>query len=206
MIRGIESKRPTAYIVGGPNGSGKTTFLDGLFGSKHLVEIVNADIIASELNSDAPDKVAIKAGREVLKRLRQLRRTRKDFALEATLAGVWHAKYLRSLKIEGFKIVIFFIWLRNEELSVQRVNERHRIGGHYVPEEDVRRRYLRSAYNMQHLYRQLADDWFLFDNSSEFSPQLIASRENGKFQIVNKRIFAEIRKEVEIYGQSLKKN
>jgi len=140
----------------------------------------------------------------VLNRLWKLEKAYKDFAFETTLSGAWHAKYLQSLKKDGFKVVIFFIWLRDEGLAVQRVEDRHRLGGHNVPEQDIRRRYLKSAYNMQNLYRYLADDWFLFDNT-EVSPKLIALEEKGRLKIENKTLFDEIRKEVEKYGQKTKK-
>lgn len=169
-----------------------------------MIEFVNPDAIASEINPDMPEKVAISAGRDVLNRLWELKEAHKDFALETTLSGTWHAKYLQSLKEDGFKVVIFFIWLRDEELAVQRVRDRRRLGGHDVPERDIRRRYLKSAYNMQHLYRYLADDWFLFDNT-EVPPKLIALQEKGRFIIENKTLFHEIRKEVEKYGQETKK-
>jgi predicted ABC-type ATPase len=190
--------------VGGPNGSGKTTFFTRLFGSSPSVEFVNADVVAMELNHEAPEKAAIAAGREVLKRLHQLEQERRDFAFEATLSGVWHAKYLQGLRDAGFKIVIFFLWLRSEELAVQRVKQRRRRGGHNVPEADIRRRYLRSVYNMENLYRYLADDWFLYDNSDQ-TPQLIVSEESGNLKIKNKQIFVEILKEVKRYEQSIEK-
>jgi predicted ABC-type ATPase len=190
--------------VGGPNGSGKTTFFTKMFARNPSIRFINADIVARELNYDAPEKAAMDAGREILKRLRQLERERTDFAFEATLSGVWHAKYLHGLRDVGFRIVIYFLWLRSEDLAVRRVNDRYEMGGHTVPEHDIRRRYLRSAYNMSSLYRHIADEWFLYDNSGQVS-QLIASEEGGIFKIKKKRIFDEILKEVKAYEQSIKK-
>ena len=132
--------------MGGPNGAGKTTFFT-MFGSTVTIEFVNADIVAQALNHESPETAAITAGRKVLKRLSQLKEEKNDFAFEATFAGVWHAKYLQELKDAGFKVVIFFVWLRSQELAVERVNEKARVrhGGHDVPEQDIRRRYLRSS-------------------------------------------------------------
>lgn len=192
------------YVVGGPNGAGKTTFFTKLLRGSPAIEFVNADIVAQALNDKAPETVAIDAGREVLKRLRQHEKERNDFAFEATLSGVWHAKYLQGLREAGFRIAIYFLWLRTEDLAVERVKERRRRGGHDIPEEDIRRRYLRSAYNMQYLYRHIAHDWFLYDNSDP-PPKLIASEEKGTFRVKNRQVFAEILKGVKTYEQSIKK-
>ena len=52
---------PEIFVIGGCNGSGKTTFALNIFPNIGNVEFVNADIIAAELNSDNPDTVAIQA-------------------------------------------------------------------------------------------------------------------------------------------------
>lgn len=176
-----------------------------MFGNNPQVQFVNADTIALGINPENPEKVAITAGREVLRQLWKLKEEYKDFAFETTLSGTWHANYLQSLKKDGFKVVIFFIWLREEALAVQRVEDRRRLGGHNVSEQDIRRRYLKSAYNMQKIYRYLADDWFLFDNTEEI-PMLVACEGRGKLKIKNKKLFDEIRKEVKYYEQKVKKN
>lgn len=38
-------------------------------------------------------------------------------------------------------------------------------GGHNVPEADIRRRFDKSWTNFCNLYRPLADQWIVFDNS-----------------------------------------
>ncbi|OPY67309.1 MAG: Zeta toxin [Syntrophorhabdaceae bacterium PtaU1.Bin034] len=204
MEKGITTKKPTVCVLGGPNGSGKTTFFTKWLSKKFpSIEFVNADVIALELSQKSPEKVPIAAGKQVLRRLEELKNERIDFAFEATLTANWHFKYLRELKGNGFRIILFFLWLRTEDLAVQRVVERHQKGGHFVPERDVRRRYLKSIYNMHNLYRRIADDWFIYDNSEEELSQLVASFEGGRFEIKNRRLYDGILKEVKAYEKSL---
>ena len=64
---------PTVYVIAGPNGAGKTTFA-----TKYLPafvqcrEFVNADLIAAGLSPFAPETQAIRAGRLLLTRIKEL--------------------------------------------------------------------------------------------------------------------------------------
>jgi predicted ABC-type ATPase len=49
-----------------------------------------------------------------------------------------------------------------------------REGGHSVPEEVVRRRFHAGWRNFQQLYRDIVDEWLLYD-SSEIVPEVIAA-------------------------------
>jgi len=49
--------------------------------------------------------------------------------------------------------------------AVRRVKLRVAMGGHHVPTDVVKRRFLRSLNNFFTLYAPLADEWTMFDNS-----------------------------------------
>ena len=59
------------------------------------------------------------------------------------------------------------VFLDSANLCVRHVRERVRKGGHFVPEEDVRRRYTRSKENFWTLYRPKVDRWHLFLNAGD---------------------------------------
>jgi predicted ABC-type ATPase len=69
------------------------------------------------------------------------------------------------------------------EYSIARVARRVSQGGHDIPEEVIRRRYLAGLWNMRHLYLPLAHDAFVYDNSDR-ALRLIARRDSGSPLIV----------------------
>jgi predicted ABC-type ATPase len=68
---------------------------------------VNADYIARGLSGPRAATVAIEAGRIMLKRLRQLASSDEEFAFESTLSSRSFALFLRGLKRQGYRRVIF---------------------------------------------------------------------------------------------------
>ncbi len=62
------------------------------------------------------------------------------------------------------------------------------MGGHNVPEDDVRRRFSRSIKNFLNHYRLLADSWILFDNTNN-SPLIIASQKQGEIRIIEESTY-----------------
>lgn len=105
----MASESPHLILIAGPNGAGKSTaapiLLRDFLG---VVEFVNADTIAVGLSSFQPEKVAIHAGRIMLKRLHELAGRRADFAFESTLASRSFAPWISELK-QDRTVVTFFI-------------------------------------------------------------------------------------------------
>ncbi len=128
---------------------------------------VNADAIARGLNAFNPEGEAIRAGRIMLDYLHDLAAHRRDFALETTLSGKTYAPWLESLRATGYEVYLFYYWLRSPELAIQRVAERVRAGGHFIPDATVRQRYGRSLKNFFELYRPVTTEWRAYDNSEK---------------------------------------
>jgi predicted ABC-type ATPase len=188
----LSASRPIAVVIGGPNGAGKSTLAAALLPAElRLLQFVNADTIAIGLAAYAPETVALKAGRILLDRLGELARQRQDFAVESTLASRSLAPFLRSTQADGYVVKLVYVWLDTPDLAVARVAERVLAGGHDVPEETVRRRYRRSLANFRTLYRPLADEWTVCDNSGS-NPYRIAHGGRGIVtQIVDEERFLE---------------
>ena len=186
----IES--PVVHVIAGPNGSGKTTFATEFLPKVvDCFEFVNADNIAAGLSPLAPSRAALEAGKLVLRRIRSLSRERKSFGFETTLAGQTYVHLLKELRGRGYRIQIYFLWLRSVDLALRRVAERVRQGGHSVPDEDVKRRYVTGARNLFVLYRPLADFIALMDNS-EHAPRLIATGNALHLDVVASDMMLEI--------------
>jgi predicted ABC-type ATPase len=183
---------PTLYVIAGPNGAGKTTFANRYLPLiAHCQQFVNADLIAKGLAPFAPETAALRAGRLMLEEIQRLASQRVDFAIETTLSGKLYAPWFRKLRQEGYQIYLFFLWLPTVDMALERVAGRVRHGGHFVPEEDVRRRYERGIRNLFDLYRPLVDWWGLFDNT-EGILRRIAYEHRGKLYVMDAEVYARL--------------
>jgi predicted ABC-type ATPase len=167
---------PSLYIIGGANGSGKTTVSMSLLPNfLDCFEYVNADAIAAGLSPLNPDSMAIEAGRLMIMRLRTLSNSGSDFAFETTLAARSFAPFIIGCKAKGYTINLIYFWLQSVDLAVERVAARVASGGHSIPEDVIRRRYQQGRRNLISLYLPLCDGWMIYDNSRS-SPLFVAER------------------------------
>ncbi len=163
---------PNLILLAGPNGAGKTTASrDLLAGALDVHHFINADEIALQLGGE---HAAIAAGRIMLERLRHLTDQRANVAFESTLASRSFAPWIRRLKDSGYTFTLFYFWIPSPDMAVDRVRRRMKLGGHSVPEVDIRRRYHRGLANFFELYSPLATEWEFYDNT-ESKPRLVAS-------------------------------
>lgn len=100
---------PEVYVIGGSNGSGKTTFALNIFNRFGSIEFINADIIAAELNPNNLEAVAIRASRIMLTRLKTLAQQKRDFAFETTLAARSFAPFLRQCQAQGYQVNLIYV-------------------------------------------------------------------------------------------------
>jgi predicted ABC-type ATPase len=180
---------PTLYLIAGPNGAGKTTFASRFLPEESgELEFVNVDLIARGLSPFDPDAAAAAAGRIALTRVGRLIRERKTFAWETTLSGRTTKAWVRKAKDAGYFIKLVFIWIQSLEESIERIQRRVREGGHDVPAQDVRRRFLKTLRNFFNDFCPLADAWKLFDNSKD-SLRLIAAQKNSRTVIRDRSVW-----------------
>ena len=164
----------TFILIAGPNGAGKSTSAPWLLSDRdEALEFVNADDIAKGLSAFHPEKVAVAAGKILLRRFQELAGANDSFAIETTLSGRGYVRHIRELKQRGYRFELIYLWLSPPELAVARVAQRVVLGGHNIPEEVIRRRYHAGLKNFFELYRPLADSWKFYD-SSDLHPRLIA--------------------------------
>ena len=153
-------------IIAGPNGAGKTTFANQILaGDQASFPFVNADIIARGLNPDDPEGEAFRAGRLMLRRIEELVERGESFAFETTLSGRGFARAIPCWQSRGYRVELYFLRMSAPEGSIVRVARRVRQGGHYVPDEVIRRRFHNGLANFHRIYKQLVDHWSLIDNS-----------------------------------------
>ena len=156
-------EKPKLLIVGGPNGSGKTTIAKQ-YAAAEDVPYIGADEIAASLQPASPDLARIEAGRQFIRSVVQSISNRQSCVVESTLAGRSIRNNILNASDRGFEITIVFVFVDSADVCVARVAERVRKGGHDVPEQDIRRRFRRSISNFWTIYRELSDNWVVLYN------------------------------------------
>ena len=174
-------------IVGGANGSGKTTFAIPYI-EELQYDFLNADEIAKGLREAGLENPLIKAGRIFFTRLNKYIEEEKSFVVETTLSGNYVEKVALKAKSKGYKILVIYIFIESADLCVERVKGRVIKGGHDVPEEAIRRRYYRSKTNFWETFTELSDSWImLYNGINGFQPVAVGS--NEKYSIENEILF-----------------
>ena len=160
---------PNLYIISGPNGAGKTTAsMQILKDWLKCDTFCNADEIAKGLNPLNPESSSIQAAKILLMRIDSLMKSGVDFAVETTLATKMYSNLIRRAHESGYSVTLLFLWLNMPSLAVERVKLRVLSGGHNIPEESIRRRYVQGIVNLFERYLPLVDYWIVVDNS--YSP------------------------------------
>ena len=133
----------------------------------------------------------MRAGRLMLERIAELSNARANFGFETTLSGRTYVKLLGKMRRDGYRVVLFFLWLPTLELAIGRVRNRVRQGGHSIPPDTILRRYGAGLRNFFRLDRPLADEWSLYD-ASWTPPALIAFKKDKRLTIRQKELFRQI--------------
>ncbi len=155
-------------IIAGPNGAGKTMFAtEFLPNEANCPTFINADLIAAGLSPFRPEAAAVGAGRLMLNLMRDYVKRGESFAFETTLSGRGYVRSIRYWQERGYHVELFFLRLRTAEMAIERVKQRVLEGGHDVPERVIRRRFQAGWQNFQNIYRDLVDDWEIYDHSGD---------------------------------------
>ena len=160
--------QPTILIIAGPNGAGKTTFAMEFLANegRDNPTFVNADLIAAGLNPLQPESEAVAAGRMMLNMLRDYVSQGRSFAFETTLSGRTYARMIPQWQEQGYRVRLFFLRLPSSDIAIERVRQRTMDGGHNIPEDVIRRRFDAGWCNFQSIYRDLVDEWSLYDSTT----------------------------------------
>ncbi|PHR91921.1 MAG: hypothetical protein COA69_09730 [Robiginitomaculum sp.] len=174
------AQRPTLIVLAGPNGSGKSTLYETRIRPDLSVPFINADIIQRDELNDTDMNAAYRAAELASKRRNEFLAQRKSFVTETVFSHPSKLDLIHEAKKLGYRIMVFHICVEHPDLSVARVSERVKEGGHPVPEEKIRQRYDRNGP----LIRQaalLSDIAHIYDNSKlNQPPERIMSFTAGK--------------------------
>ena len=173
------SEEPILIMLAGPNGAGKSTIYKNRIQSRYNIPFINADNIQlEELKNKAPESAYLAAKIAAGKRENLIARG-ESFATESVFSHISKLELLQRAKNAGFRILLIHVCLRDADLAVERVISRVGEGGHTVPPDKIRARYVRSADLIREASK-IADATHVFDNSSlNIEPQLMLTLRDG---------------------------
>ena len=175
---------PRLLVFAGPNGSGKSTVTEkvGIVG-----KYVNADEIKRILGcSDLEAAETAENTREYLLE------NKEDFTFETVLSTPRNIDLMKRAKENGYQVVCLYVLTCDPEINIKRVKNRISKGGHGVPPDKVRERYIRALKLFPNLF-PICDELYVFDNSidsSEGSPSLIAEWKNNRISVFDNGIWS----------------
>ena len=170
-LRAALQHQPVLIFLAGPNGAGKTTFFE-IYLEPLGLPYVNADRIARAFDGTLAKDVVDRRAFDEAERLRTaLVEARLSFCTETVFSDPARAKlgFLAHARQRGFTVFLVFVGLVDSMLSIARVKQRVRQGGHDVPDDRLRDRFPRTLANLRAAIT-LVDEAFLFDNSSYDEP------------------------------------
>lgn len=107
---------------------------------------------------------------------------RISFSFETVFSHPAKIDILRRAQAAGFKTYMYFVATENPVINVNRIRERVALGGHDVPEEKTRSRYLRCMEQVRYALPYLNRAYF-FDNSTEQSIYLAEYESEAGFTL-----------------------
>lgn len=72
--------------------------------------------------------------------------------------------FMARARQSGYRVYLYYVSTQSPEINIGRVRTRVQEGGHDVPENKVRERYVRSLQNLYEAVKQ-SDRAYFFDNS-----------------------------------------
>jgi len=180
------SEKPLSFVLAGHNGSGKSTLWYERLAATTKMPLVNADRLTMSILPERPlpkwaqdlrdnDERWQLLSQEGVRVFRELIMARKmPFAFE-TVFSHWRqladgsfeskASDIRAMQAAGYYVVLLFVGLVSEEISVARVRYRRDVmQGHGVPLDKLYDRFPRTQAAIAHA-APLADMSIMFDNS-----------------------------------------
>ncbi len=169
---------PVLHIIAGPNGAGKSVLHDMVIGPTTHLEFVNADVVAAQLWPDDPAGKSYDAAAVAAARRAELIGARVSFVTETVFSHESKLQLVHTAIDAGYLVTLHVVMVP-EALAVARVANRVKVGGHRVPEDKIRLRYLR-LWPLVASAIAAADHAIVYDNSRAGRPfRVIATFERG---------------------------
>jgi predicted ABC-type ATPase len=170
-------------MVAGPNGSGKSS----LYGNVDIeafsqsIWIINPDLLTQRIQRVerlSLSQANIEAVVRIEAWLEASIRAHQTVGVETVLSTGKYRRLVLAAKENQFEFRLIFVMLDSPNLNVERVRLRVKKGGHDVPENKIRERWIKSLRQLPWFLEQ-ADQAAIFDNSGAV-PKLIGRKNQGR--------------------------
>lgn len=99
------------------NGAGKATFAkEFLPNYAECRNFINADLMAQGVSPFTPEAVAFRAGRLMVAEIDLHAKRAESFGFETTFSGRSYLSLIHNLKILGYEMYFFFLWVPTVDL------------------------------------------------------------------------------------------
>jgi predicted ABC-type ATPase len=161
------------FVLAGVNGAGKSSIGGAALEARKL-PYFNPDLAARTLRDANPALTQESANAQAWEMGRAgLQRALAEggnFAFETTLGARTLPDMLLSGARQGAQVHLWYAGLESPEKHIQRVHQRVLAGGHPIPAEQIRARYVSSRANLIRLLPHLAS-LRVYDNSIDGDPK-----------------------------------
>jgi predicted ABC-type ATPase len=194
---------PEMWLIAGPNGAGKTTltreYFSGAMADKAWINPDDTTLLLRNTYKDLvapPPETANRLGAIISDtRADHMLATSQDFVVETVLSSDKYIQRVRDAQSSGFLVTMIYVTLRSPELAVKRVKQRYENGGHSVPEEKIRERWVRSLKNFL-IFSRIVDSFTVWDNSTDAAtgepPILLIDKEGESIQVHDRIVLGEL--------------
>jgi predicted ABC-type ATPase len=182
---------PELFVITGANGAGKSTLSKALLpqnlqylpvfdGDKLFLEKLS-QIFPSHIKS--PKYARDEAFRQTVEEFERLQnnaiQANQSFCYEGHFSAVNAWQTIRLFKENNYQITMVFLMLSDLSVSLRRVTDRVKSGGHFVTPIEIEKNYFGNLIQLNRHF-ELIDELYIIDNSSPIFPTLILSLSNGK--------------------------
>jgi predicted ABC-type ATPase len=168
---------PVLHLLAGPNGSGKSTLWARVLGPTLHLPFVNADEIAAARWPQDPEGHSYDASGMAAELRRELLDMRRSFGTETVFSHGSKLELVQAAVAAGY-LVTLHVLVVPVDFAVPRVESRVEHGGHRVPEDKVRERFVR-LWPLVAAAARLVDRTIAYDSTAGGRFRVVAELERG---------------------------
>lgn len=178
--------QPILWLLAGPNGAGKSTLYEVWLKQRTNAEFVNADLLAAaQFGHPACTQAESEWGQQAADaRRRALLAAGRSLVVESTFSHPSKLELIEAARSLGYALHVIHISVDDVDFLIKRVEERVRKGGHPVPEDRIRRRFIRNQALIRQAVLRAHRGWVFDSSIRNAPPRIVLGFANGSGTIL----------------------